>query len=144
LSRASASAGLAAVDLTRPRLEGVRLLVVEDDSDTREVLMRALGELGAVVVGAGSAAEARQCILDALPDAIVSDIGMSGEDGLVFMRSLRKQPRYRGVPAIALTAYASDADRDEVIAAGYAEHVPKPVHPYKLARVIATVVRPPN
>jgi signal transduction histidine kinase/CheY-like chemotaxis protein len=138
-----ASVGVEAVDLSRPRLEGVRLLIVEDDDDTRELLVRSLGELGAVVTGAGSAAEARRCISAAPLHAIVSDIGMPGEDGLEFMRSLKKS-KHGSILAIALTAYASTSDRDEVLAAGYMQHVPKPVHPYNLARIIATALRPPS
>jgi signal transduction histidine kinase len=131
-------------DLARPQLDGLRILVVDDDEDTREALARSLGELGAIVVGAASAAEARRSISQQAPDAIVSDIGMPDEDGLAFMRALRKQAQHKGIPAIALTAYASPADRDQAIAAGYAEHVAKPVHPYSLARVIVAASRPPS
>lgn len=129
-------------DLSRPQLEGLKLLVVEDDADTRELLVRSLGELGAAVVGVSSAAEARRHISRQAPDAIVSDIGMPGEDGLAFIRSLKKQSQHRRIPAIVLTAYASSADRDEAIAAGCFDHVPKPVHPYNLARIIIAALRP--
>jgi CheY-like chemotaxis protein len=132
------------VDVSRPQLEGIRLLVVEDDADTCELLVRSLGELGAIVMGASSAADARRHISKDAPDAIVSDIGMPGEDGLTFIRSLKKQAQYRRIPAIALTAYASSTDREEAIAAGYVEHVPKPVQPYNLARIIVAALRPPS
>ena len=78
------------------------------------------------------------------PDAIVSDIGMPDEDGLAFLRSLKKQPQFRTIPAIALTAYASDRDRHDALEAGYFEHMAKPVQPYHLSRVIVRAVRPPN
>ena len=131
-------------DLGRPQLAGLKVLVVEDDSDSRELVVRCLGELGASVVGAASAAEARQQLSRERPDAIVSDIGMPDEDGLAFLRALKKQPEHRSIPAIALTAYASARDRDEAIEAGYFEHVAKPVQPYHLARVIVRAVRPPS
>ncbi len=131
-------------DLGRPQLAGLRVLVVEDDADSRELVGRCLAELGATVVGAASAAEARSKISRERPDAIVSDIGMPDEDGLEFVRSLKKQPEHRGIPAIALTAYASERDRQDALEAGYFEHVAKPVQPYHLARVIARAVRPPS
>ena len=131
-------------DLSRPQLAGLRVLVVEDDADSRELVARCLAELGATVVGAASAAEARSKISRERPDAIVSDIGMPDEDGLAFVRSLKRQPEHRGIPAIALTAYASERDRQDALEAGYFEHVAKPVQPYHLARVIARAVRPPS
>jgi signal transduction histidine kinase len=78
-----------AIDVGRPQLAGLRILVVDDDVETRELLSRSLGELGATVVGAASAAEARLEVSRQRPDAIVSDIGMPGEDGLAFVRSHR-------------------------------------------------------
>jgi hypothetical protein len=131
-------------ELTPPQLAGLRILVVEDDADSREFVARSLGELGATVVGASSAAEARLQLSRQRPDAIVSDIGMPDEDGLALLRSLKKQPEHRSIPAIALTAYASDRDRQDALEAGYLEHVPKPVQPYHLARVIVKAVRPPS
>jgi signal transduction histidine kinase/CheY-like chemotaxis protein len=134
----------ASADIGRPQLAGVRILIVEDDLDTRDLLTRVLGELGAEVVAASSAAEARTRISMEVPDAIVSDIGMPGEDGLAFMRALRQRPEHRHIPAIALSAYASAADHAEALAAGYHEHVPKPVQPYRLARVIVASLNRPS
>jgi signal transduction histidine kinase len=131
-------------ELTPPQLAGLKILVIEDDADSREFVARSLGELGATVVGASSAAEARLQLSRQRPDAIVSDIGMPDEDGLAFLRALKKQPEHRSIPAIALTAYASDRDRQDALEAGYLEHVPKPVQPYHLARVIAKAVRLPS
>ena len=96
------------------------------------------------MVGASSAAEARVEILRQRPDAIVSDIGMPDEDGLSFVRSLKKDGEHARIPAIALTAYASTRDRKEALEAGYCEHVAKPAPPYQLARVIAAAVRRPS
>ena len=117
------------LDVSRPHLHRLRVLVVDDDLDTRTLLVRALGELGATVVAAASAAEARAEVAKQMPDAIVSDLGMPGEDGLAFVRALKRDERHRSIPAIALTAYASQADRDEALEAGYFEHVAKPVPP---------------
>ena len=142
-----AGAGLDAIApsvLGNPQLAGVRVLVVDDDRDTRDLLARSLGELGATVVSASSAAEARREIGKQRPDAIVSDIGMPDEDGLAFVRSLKKDEGHARIPAIALTAYASSRDREEVLAAGYCEHVSKPAPPYQIARVIAAAVRRPS
>jgi len=134
----------ARTDVGRPQLAGVDVLVVDDDADTRDLLCRSLGELGAIVAGASSAAEARVLISRHRPDAIVSDIGMPDEDGLSFLRSLKKHADYAQIPAIALTAYASAKDRIEALEAGYLEHVAKPVPPYQVARVIASAVRRPS
>jgi signal transduction histidine kinase len=138
------SAQTAAADVSRPQLAGLRILIVEDDGDTRDLLARVLAELGAHVVATSSAAEARSQISVQPPDAIVSDIGMPDEDGLTFMRSLRLRPEHRDIPAIALTAYASAADQAEALDAGYHEHVAKPVQPYQLARVIDASLRRPS
>ena len=131
-------------DLARPQLDGLRILVVDDDNEIQDLLSRSLGELGAIVVPASSAAEARVEISAQPPDAIVSDIGMPDEDGFAFVRSLKKHAEHARIPAIALTAYASTADRYEALQAGYYAHVPKPVPPYELARVIAAAVRRPS
>jgi signal transduction histidine kinase len=144
LSNDAAFVALEERDLSRPQLTGLKVLIVEDDSDSRELVVRCLGELGATVLAAVSAADARQKISTDRPDAIVSDIGMPDEDGLAFLRSLRKQPEHARIPAIALTAYASDKDRQDALEAGYFEHVSKPVQPYRLARVILRAVRPPS
>jgi len=139
----AADAG-AAVDLGPPELAGIKILVVDDDSDTRDLLFRSLGELGATVVRASSAAEARGEIAKQRPDAIISDIGMPDEDGLAFVRSLKKRAEHASIPTIALSAYASAKDRDEAIEAGYHDHVAKPVPPYHLARVIVAALRRPS
>jgi signal transduction histidine kinase/CheY-like chemotaxis protein len=131
-------------EVSQPQLAGIRILVVDDDNETTELLSRSLGDLGATVVHASSAAEARSEISRQRPDAIVSDIGMPGEDGLAFVRSLKKQAELAPIPAIALTAFATSSDRAEALAAGYQEHVAKPVSPHRLARVIIAVLRPPS
>jgi len=145
LPAAEGAAGFVQSDLSRPELSGVRILVVDDDEATRELLLRALAEMGATVVTASSAAEARAEIARRTPDAIVSDIGMPDEDGFAFMRSLKKATaRQAGIPTIALTAYSSSKDRAEALEAGYLEHVTKPAPPYQVARVIAAALRRPS
>jgi CheY-like chemotaxis protein len=131
-------------ELGVPELSGLKVLVVEDDADSRELVIRSLGELGAIVVGVPSAAEARKQISKDRPDAIVSDIGMPNEDGLAFVRALKRHADLRGIPAIALTAYASDSDRHDALEAGYHDHVAKPVQPYHLARILVRALRPPS
>jgi signal transduction histidine kinase/ActR/RegA family two-component response regulator len=131
-------------EVARPQLTGLRILVVDDDPDARELVARALGDLGGQVVTTSSAAEARAELDLRKPDVIVSDIGMPGEDGLSFIRALRGHPAHRDIPAIALTAYATATDQAEAIKAGYREHVPKPVQPYRLARVIMMALQRPS
>jgi signal transduction histidine kinase/CheY-like chemotaxis protein len=114
--------------LQSPRLAGVRVLVVDDDRDTRELLTEALGESGARVTSADSAKRALEVLIEDGADVLVSDIGMPGEDGLSLMRRIRLLPGDRGrIPAIALTAYARAEDRLQAIDAGYQMHMTKPV-----------------
>jgi CheY-like chemotaxis protein/two-component sensor histidine kinase len=114
--------------LQLPRLAGVRVLVVDDDRDTRELLTEALGESGARVTSADSARRALEVLIADGADVLVSDIGMPEEDGLSLMRRIRSLPGDRGrIPAIALTAYARAEDRLQAINAGYQMHMTKPV-----------------
>jgi PAS domain S-box-containing protein len=125
------------------RLDGLRVLVVDDEPDTREMLKAGLGRCGAEVVAAASAAEAMEAIEKSAPDLLISDIGMPGEDGYELMRRVRRLPPASGgrVPAIALTAYARAEDRMQSLRAGYQMHVPKPVELAELAAVAASRVR---
>jgi signal transduction histidine kinase len=107
-------------------LRGRRVLVIENDSDSRELLEAVLVQRGMCVSGAASAAEARVVLAHLEPDVIVCDVGMPGEDGLAFVRWVRSQPALRGVPVLALTAYAADADRDKGLAAGFDAYLTKP------------------
>jgi CheY-like chemotaxis protein len=118
------------------RLDGLKVLVVDDERDTRELLKVWLGECGAEVVAAGSAAEALEAISASVPDLLISDIGMPDVDGYDLMRRVRLLPDDSGgrVPAIALTAYARAEDRMQALRAGYQMHMPKPV---ELAELVA-------
>jgi CheY-like chemotaxis protein len=120
-------------------LDGARVLVVDDDADTRQLLKRVLEIHGAAVKTAASAAEALEMIAASPPDALVADIGMPGEDGYSLMRKIRKLPSRSGgtVPALALTAYARPEDRARALTAGFQQYVAKPVEPDELAAVVA-------
>jgi CheY-like chemotaxis protein/two-component sensor histidine kinase len=121
----------------------VRVLVVDDEPDTRELLKAGLGQCGAHVTAAGSAAEALNAIVEAAPDLLISDIGMPDEDGYDLIRQVRALPEAGGgrVPAIALTAYARVEDRMQALRAGYQMHVPKPVELAELIAVAASLVQ---
>jgi PAS domain S-box-containing protein len=121
-------------------LEGLRVLVVDDDADTCEMLSLVLVRRGALVKTALSARAA----LDSLawePDVIVSDIGMPGQDGYDLIGKLRALGLEQGrqIPAIALTAYAREEDRLHALSAGYQIHIPKPVEPHTLVAAIASL-----
>ncbi len=125
-----------------PVLEGVRVLVVEDEQDAREVLTIALRQCGAEVMSAGSAAEALEILRgERTPDVLVSDIEMPGEDGYALIRKVRALEEERGgrVPAAALTAYARSEDRMRALSAGFQVHIPKPVEPAELVAVVASL-----
>ncbi|MGH9415449.1 MAG: ATP-binding response regulator [Terriglobales bacterium] len=123
------------------RVRGLRLLVVEDDADAREMLARLFEREGAEVVVAASAAEALLIVERRLPDVMISDIEMPGEDGYSLVARLRALPPDRGghTPVVALTAYAGAQDRHKLLAAGFHEHLPKPVDALRLLRLVATL-----
>ncbi|QSQ23179.1 response regulator [Pyxidicoccus parkwayensis] len=132
----------------RPELQGLRALVVDDAQDTREFVAAALESCGAHVVTAAHAAEGMDRLVAVRPDVIISDLGMPGEDGYSFIRRLRMLPPEAGghTPAIALTAFTHMDDRARALLAGFQVHLPKPVEPAELARVLATLTgrRPPD
>jgi CheY-like chemotaxis protein len=121
-------------------LLGRRILVVDDDADTREMLAVILESSGAVVTTAQSASEAIAICAEHRPDLLISDIGLPGEDGFSLVRRLRERPSTQGgdVPAIALTGYDSEADDALAERAGFSERLTKPV---SLDAVIAAVRR---
>jgi PAS domain S-box-containing protein len=128
---------------TTDRLDGLRILVVDDEADTRDLLRQGLEYCGATVEVVGSAAEAIESLKISIPDILISDIGMPGTDGYDFIRQVRKLSPQRGgkIAAIALTAYTRVEDRLQALRAGYDMHVPKPVELTELIAVAATVVR---
>jgi CheY-like chemotaxis protein len=120
------------------RLDGVRVLLVEDDEDTREVLTLGLELQGATVRAVGSAKEALLAVDGFLPHVILSDIGLPDEDGLSLIRKLRKLPASRGrIPAAAVTAFTLSDDGQEPIRAGFQRHFRKPVETRTLFDAVA-------
>ena len=124
-------------------LDGLRVLVVDDEEDARDLLATALAQYGAEVRTAANAANAWKEIENRPPDVVLSDIGMPDEDGFTLVRRLRSQSRSRGgrIPAVAVTAYASDADRLAAQSAGFQAHVAKPFEPSELAQLVAALGR---
>ena len=141
----------AARDLLPPenitdRLDGLKILVVDDEADTRELLKQGLEYCGAKVKVVGTAAEAVDGLVTFVPDILISDIGMPEVDGYDLIRQIRGLPANRGrkIPAIALTAYTRVEDRLQALRAGYDMHVPKPVELAELVAVAASVARRGN
>ena len=135
--------GLAAQADARATLKGFRVLVVDDESDARAVIRRLLEGCGAVVQLADSAAAALVAVRRDRPDALVSDVGMPGEDGYSLIRQVRALPPGEGgrTPAVALTAYARSEDRTKAMLAGFDMHLSKPVEPAELIATVATLAR---
>jgi signal transduction histidine kinase/ActR/RegA family two-component response regulator len=122
-------------------LGGVRVLLVDDETDSRDFLSMTLRQCGAEVTALGTAEEAVSVLQRERPDVLVSDIGMPGEDGYALIRRVRALGAERGgqVPAVALTAYAKGEDTTRALSAGYQVHLPKPVEPTELATAVATL-----
>ncbi|HTQ81391.1 MAG TPA: response regulator, partial [Thermoanaerobaculia bacterium] len=129
-----------------PVLEGLRVLVVDDDPDARQLIRAILEGCSAKVTTAASASEALTIIEQGEIDVLVSDIEMPGEDGYALLRQLRamKDVRQRRIPAAALTAYARSEDRHRALVEGYQIHLPKPVEPAELVAVVASLAGRPG
>lgn len=127
------------------RIDGLRILLVEDDSDTREMFEELLNSRGAVVKSAGSAETALRVLGEFEPDVLVSDIGLPGEDGFALLTRIRAlcSPIAK-VPAIALTAFAGESDAQRAYATGFFAHLPKPIDLKKLWATLAGVRQPPS
>jgi signal transduction histidine kinase/CheY-like chemotaxis protein len=122
-------------------LTGVKVLVVDDDADTRELLGAFLGTAGAQVSQASNVSQALQLAREILPDVLVSDIAMPDQDGYMLLKELRNKPGHPGPRvAIALTAQATHADRERALAAGFDRHVAKPFDPRLLIEVVREVI----
>jgi PAS domain S-box-containing protein len=125
-------------------LGGLRVLVVDDEVDARELVAAVLTEGGARVTAVSSVNEAIEVIEQNRPDVLVSDIGMPSEDGYSLIRRLRAMEKQVGrIPAAALTAYASVQDRTRALLAGYSSHLPKPIEPAELTAVVANLAGRP-
>jgi CheY-like chemotaxis protein len=125
----------------QPSLNNLRVLVVDDEPDARELVAAVLTGRGAEVVSVGSAREALAEIERQRFDVLVSDIGMPEMDGYALITKIRKLSAERGgrIPAAALTAYAGVEDRMRVLSAGYQMHIPKPVEPGELTTVVVSL-----
>jgi signal transduction histidine kinase/ActR/RegA family two-component response regulator len=126
-----------------PELDGLRVLVVDDEPDTRELLLAVLISCGAEVVPAASAGEALDRIVQEQFDVLITDIGMPEEDGYSLIEQVRRLPADRGgaVPAAALTAYARTEDKVRALRSGFQIHIAKPVEPDELVAVVANLAK---
>jgi CheY-like chemotaxis protein len=123
-------------------LDGARVLVVDDDPDTREVLRTILEDAGAVVTVTSSAQETRTALQTVHPDLLIADIGMPDEDGYSLMKSIRTlESDDSHLPAIALTAHAGPLDVERALASGFQLHVAKPIDSLRLVASIARLVQ---
>ncbi len=129
------------VSFDPPSLDGVKVLVVDDNADTRLFLTTVLEECKAQVKAAASVSEAMELIKQSKPDVLVSDIGMPEEDGYSLISKVRALSPEQGglIPAAALTAYARAEDRTRSLMSGFQIHLPKPVEPAELAAVVANL-----
>jgi CheY-like chemotaxis protein len=124
-----------------PSLQGLKVLAVDDEADTRELIREVLKECGAEVILSRSAAEALEALEQHKPDILISDLGMPDEDGYSLITKIRALPSERGghIPAAALTAYARAEDRMRVLRSGFQFHLPKPVDSAELVTVVASL-----
>jgi CheY-like chemotaxis protein len=136
---AEPSANLAALPIRGDgELSGVQVLLVDDELDAREVIARLLEKAQASVSAAASVAEALTAFQNRRPDVLITDLAMPHRDGYELIRLIRQLPPHQGgaIPAVALSAYARDEDRDRAIAAGFHMHLAKPVAPNELIEAV--------
>jgi len=131
-------------ELAAPELRGIHVLVVDDDDDSRDLVISILQRCEAITVAASSGEQALTLMRTQMPDVLVSDIGMPGMDGYDLLRAVRALPDARAlrVPAIAVTAYARAEDRRRALAEGFQLHIAKPIEPAAFATAIAKLSRP--
>ena len=138
LGARTAEAGEGAAGAKSQTLKGIRVLLVDDEPDAREMMEELLKAFGAQVSSAASAAEAMALVERVQPDVLLSDIRMPGEDGLALIRRVRALPASLGsIPAAAVTAYTGDGDRRRTEDAGFQRHITKPIEPAALAATVA-------
>jgi signal transduction histidine kinase/CheY-like chemotaxis protein len=126
-----------------PRLDGIRVLIVDDEPDTREIMAHELEGCGALVTQASSACDALEILEGEEIDILLADIAMPEEDGYSLIKKVRSSaaPRLAALPAAAVTAHARDDERRQALAAGFHLHMAKPIEPEQLARAVETLVR---
>jgi CheY-like chemotaxis protein len=122
----------------RVSLSGMRVLVLEDEVDTRNLLCVVLESHGAVAIATGSVPEAIAMVTESGPDVVLADIGMPDYNGYAFIAAVRKheQPDIRAIPVIALTQFSTAADRNRALASGFSDYLAKPFDPAELLRTI--------
>lgn len=124
-------------------LKSIKVLVVDDDTDTREFTAFLLEKYGANVTAVSSASEALVALTQSHPDVLLSDIGMPDVDGYTLIKQVRNLlPQGRQLPAIALTAYAGDMNQQQALKAGFQQHISKPIEARKLVQAISSLVQP--
>ncbi|HEY0007483.1 MAG TPA: ATP-binding protein, partial [Tepidisphaeraceae bacterium] len=143
LARRHPSSGAVSLSMweTCANLAGLKVLVVDDEPDARDLVRRLLEDCKVAVTTVSSASEAMEHLLAQRPDVIVSDVGMPVEDGHALIRRIRRLPHDQGgqTPAVALTAYARSEDRMRAILAGFQMHLAKPVEPAELITIVASL-----
>lgn len=137
-SQRTTSGSMEIADAEASTLRGIRVLLVDDDQDGREMQQAVLELYGANVVAVGSTNEAVAAFDNCLPDIVLSDLAMPERDGIDLVRTIRSRQSDAGgsIPAVALTAFASKNDRETSLAAGFNEHIPKPASPAALIRLL--------
>jgi PAS domain S-box-containing protein len=135
------TADLKAPDFSNINLKGIKVLVVDDEGDARDLVQRVLSDCNAEVLTAGCASDALLLMESEKPNVLVSDIGMPDIDGYELLKRVRTLEQSRGgrIPAIALTAFARSEDRTRALRAGFLVHISKPVEPSELVATVASV-----
>jgi CheY-like chemotaxis protein len=128
------------VDLEVPSLRGLTVLVVDDEPDAHTLLRKILTQYEAQVIEVDSAEGALAALKKAVPDVIISDVGLPDEDGYSLIRRIRSLPEpVRRVPAVALSAFARMEDRQRALLSGFQMHLAKPIAPAELITVVASL-----
>lgn len=128
--------------LSNDVLQGLNVLVVDDEFDGRELVACVLEQCGATVYQADAPSAALEILAEHTPDIIISDIAMPGEDGYSLMRRVRAlDEKHRNIPAIALTAFTRTTDRAQALRAGFDRHLGKPLDPPQLVRAVVDLAR---
>ena len=123
-------------------LSGIKVLVVDDDTDTRELTVFVLEQYGAIVTAVSSASEAFLVLTQSKPDVLLSDIGMPDVDGYMLIQQVRTLlAQGDQIKAIALTAYAGEMNQQQALKAGFHKHISKPIEPMMLVQAISSLVR---
>ena len=127
------------------RLDGLRVLVVDDEADARRLLVKVLEEAGAIVTAAASAAEALEMLPRVQPHIMLSDLGMPEQDGFDLIREVRRLGHHPDdLPAVALTAFVRRDEQRQALLAGFQVHIAKPADPHELSSVIARLAGAPT